>query len=82
MTLGRNIREESHEAGALDRGGECTLVLLPKAGALVAHHLTMRGDEHAQKLNVLVVNVLDVVGGQVVLLFLFHVCSNLYHSPK
>ena len=56
-----HVREESHEARALDRRFDGTLLLGGESSALAAHHAAVRVDELFQEIDILVVDVLDII---------------------
>ena len=64
----RDVREESHEARALDCGLDGALLLGGKSASLAAHHAAVRVDELLKEVDILLVDVLYVV-----------LCENVCH---
>lgn len=80
MSVGRlpnQVWNQGHEARALDSVRELALVPATDAGALARHDLTEGGQVTAERVRILVVNLLDVHLAEETLSidFLFHRCG-------
>src|SRR5213080_1404764 len=75
----RGVGQQSHLAGVLDRLGDLALLLRGDAGDPAGADLAAVGDELAEQVRVLVVDVVDLRRGERVLLLLGFANRWLWH---